>query len=98
MVVPAAAAAAAAAPIISVAPMVDVTTRHFRYLIRLMSRRTTLYTPMLVANRLADRKRRVALDMLRFRCPPPPPHPPRATTMATTTTHAMPPQPNEWTS
>ena len=29
---------------VSVAPMVDVTTRHFRYLIRLMSKRTALYT------------------------------------------------------
>jgi tRNA-dihydrouridine synthase A len=51
---------------VSVAPMVDVTTRHFRYLIRLMSKRTALYTPMYVARRLATRKRHVVDKMIRF--------------------------------
>jgi tRNA-dihydrouridine synthase A len=53
-------------PVISVAPMVDVTGRHFRYLVRLMSKRTTLWTPMFVARRLATRKRHVVDQMLRF--------------------------------
>ena len=53
-------------PVVSVAPMVDVTGRHFRYLIRLMSKRTTLWTPMFTASRLARRKRRVVDSMLRF--------------------------------
>lgn len=59
-------AAAAAAPVISVAPMVDVTTRHFRYLIRLLSNRTTLYTPMYAARRLATRKRHAVNAMIAF--------------------------------
>ncbi|MBW7859010.1 MAG: tRNA dihydrouridine(20/20a) synthase DusA [Leptonema sp. (in: Bacteria)] len=33
--------------ILSVAPMMDYTDRHYRYLIRLLSRRTTLYTEMI---------------------------------------------------
>eukprot|EP01043_Picozoa_sp_COSAG02_P023118 COSAG02_NODE_1225_length_13785_cov_12.911588_2_plen_509_part_00 len=51
---------------VSVAPMVDVTTRHFRYLIRLMSKRTSLYTPMYVARRLATRKRHVVDKMIHY--------------------------------
>jgi tRNA-dihydrouridine synthase len=46
--------------------MVDVTTRHFRYLIRLMSKRTALYTPMYVARRLATRKRHAVDKMIHF--------------------------------
>ena len=42
---------------VSVAPMVDVTDRHFRYLMRLLSKRTTLWTPMFVARRVSKRKR-----------------------------------------
>ena len=57
---------AALAPRVSVAPMVDVTTRHFRYFIRLMSKRTALYTPMYVARRLATRKRHVVDRMIGF--------------------------------
>ncbi|UGQ17029.1 tRNA dihydrouridine(20/20a) synthase DusA [Borrelia sp. RT1S] len=34
---------------ISIAPMVDVTDEHFRYLIRLLSKKVTLYTPMISA-------------------------------------------------
>lgn len=50
--------------IVSVAPMVDVTTRHFNRLIRLLSKRTTLYTPMIAAQKLTNRKR--ANELLRF--------------------------------
>jgi len=39
-------------PVISVAPMVDVTDRHYRYLLRLISKHTLLYTPMIVDNAL----------------------------------------------
>ena len=46
--------------------MVDVTTRHFRYLIRLLSNRTTLYTPMYAARRLATRKRHAVNSMIAF--------------------------------
>ena len=53
-------------PVISVAPMVDVTTRHFRYLLRLLSQHTTLWTPMLVAARLASKKRHAADRLLQF--------------------------------
>eukprot|EP00940_MAST-03C_sp_MAST-3C-sp2_P001420 g1420.t1 len=53
--------------IVAVAPMVDVTTRHFRVLMRIMSRRMELYTPMLVARRIAKRKRReLERSLLRF--------------------------------
>ena len=38
---------------LSVAPMLDVTDRHFRFLLRLITRRTRLYTEMIVANSLA---------------------------------------------
>ncbi|UER67416.1 tRNA dihydrouridine(20/20a) synthase DusA [Borrelia sp. BU AG58] len=34
---------------ISIAPMVDITDEHFRYLIRLMSKKVTLFTPMISA-------------------------------------------------
>ncbi|AWG42616.1 tRNA dihydrouridine(20/20a) synthase DusA [Candidatus Borreliella tachyglossi] len=34
---------------ISIAPMVDITDEHFRYLIRLLSKKVTLYTPMISA-------------------------------------------------
>jgi len=40
-------------PVISVAPMVDVTDRHFRYMMRLISKHALLYTPMIVDNALA---------------------------------------------
>ena len=53
-------------PIISVAPMVDVTSRHFRTIIRLLTKHTELYTPMFAARRLATRKRHVVDNMLRF--------------------------------
>lgn len=53
--------------VVSVAPMVDVTGRHFRYLMRLLSRRTTLWTPMLPSVRVAKRSRREVMEeMLRF--------------------------------
>lgn len=39
-------------PIISVAPMVDVTDRHYRYMMRLITKHTLLYTPMIVDNAL----------------------------------------------
>ncbi|BCR21661.1 tRNA dihydrouridine(20/20a) synthase DusA [Borrelia sp. HM] len=34
---------------IAIAPMVDITDEHFRYLIRLLSKKVTLYTPMISA-------------------------------------------------
>ncbi|QMU99027.1 tRNA dihydrouridine(20/20a) synthase DusA [Borrelia sp. A-FGy1] len=34
---------------ISIAPMVNITDEHFRYLIRLFSKKVTLYTPMILA-------------------------------------------------
>ncbi|RHY52107.1 hypothetical protein DYB30_009000 [Aphanomyces astaci] len=54
-------------PIVSVAPMVDVTDRHFRSLIRIMTKRTLLYTPMFLARRVAQRKRHEVAQMLLFR-------------------------------
>jgi tRNA-dihydrouridine synthase len=38
--------------VLSVAPMMEWTTRHYRFLARLLSRRTRLYTEMVVANTL----------------------------------------------
>ncbi|RLA11743.1 MAG: tRNA dihydrouridine(20/20a) synthase DusA, partial [Gammaproteobacteria bacterium] len=35
-------------PRLSVAPMLDYTDRHARYLLRLLTRHTTLYTEMVV--------------------------------------------------
>lgn len=51
-------------PILSVAPMMDVTDRHFRYLIRQLTRHTLLYTEMVVAQALihGDRDRFLAYD------------------------------------
>ena len=46
--------------------MVDVTTRHFRFLMRLLTKRTVLWTPMFYARRIATRKRHVVDNMLRF--------------------------------
>ena len=43
---------------VSVAPMVDITHRHFRYMMRLISRRAVLWTPMLVARKLDPRQLR----------------------------------------
>jgi len=42
-----------ATPRVSIAPLVDITTRHFRYLLRLVSRRVVLHTPMLAARKVA---------------------------------------------
>lgn len=39
---------------LSVAPMMEYTDRHFRYLFRQLSRETTLYTEMVSANAVAD--------------------------------------------
>jgi len=39
-------------PVISVAPMVDVSDRHFRSLIRMLSKRVVLYSPMIIDNAL----------------------------------------------
>ena len=51
---------------VSCAPMVGVTNRHWRYLMRLITKRASLWTPMFVARRVALRKRHVAEEMLRF--------------------------------
>mmetsp|Transcript_10071 Transcript_10071/g.13190 ORF Transcript_10071/g.13190 Transcript_10071/m.13190 type:complete len:408 (+) Transcript_10071:69-1292(+) len=40
---------------VSVAPMMDVTDTHFRYLCRLLSKRVTLYTEMVVENTILNR-------------------------------------------
>ena len=56
-------------PVLAVAPLVDVTTRHFRYLLRLVTKRATLYTPMIAARKLAKRRGRHSLrkdSLLRF--------------------------------
>jgi tRNA-dihydrouridine synthase A len=49
---------------LSVAPMMDCTDRHDRYLLRLISRRTLLYTEMITASALArgDARRLLAFD------------------------------------
>jgi len=49
---------------LSVAPMMDCTDRHDRYLLRLISRRTLLYTEMITANALVhgDPRRLLAYD------------------------------------
>ncbi len=49
---------------LSVAPMMDCTDRHARYLLRLVSRRTLLYTEMITANALmhGDVRRLLAYD------------------------------------
>ncbi|MEN0063139.1 MAG: tRNA dihydrouridine(20/20a) synthase DusA [Myxococcota bacterium] len=51
-------------PALSVAPMMDVTDRHFRYLIRQLTRHTLLYTEMVVGQALVhgDRDRFLAYD------------------------------------
>lgn len=48
--------------LLSVAPMMDWTDRHYRYLARLMSRRTTLYTEMVVDQAIVGAMRDGARD------------------------------------
>ena len=43
-----------AEPLISVAPMMGCTDRHFRYLLRLISPRALLYTEMVTGNDVAS--------------------------------------------
>lgn len=52
------------APVLSVAPMMDWTDRHFRYFFRRISRRALLYTEMLTATAIihGDRDRLLAFD------------------------------------
>jgi tRNA-dihydrouridine synthase A len=50
---------------LSVAPMMECTDRHFRYLVRLISRRTRLYTEMVTANALVH-SARAGRDPMRF--------------------------------
>eukprot|EP00511_Aplanochytrium_stocchinoi_P005369 CAMPEP_0204838476 /NCGR_PEP_ID=MMETSP1346-20131115/31126_1 /ASSEMBLY_ACC=CAM_ASM_000771 /TAXON_ID=215587 /ORGANISM="Aplanochytrium stocchinoi, Strain GSBS06" /LENGTH=130 /DNA_ID=CAMNT_0051974587 /DNA_START=405 /DNA_END=793 /DNA_ORIENTATION=- len=40
---------------VSVAPMMEVTDTHFRYMCRLLSKRVTLYTEMIVENTILNR-------------------------------------------
>ena len=49
---------------LSIAPMMDRTDRHFRYFVRLLSRRTLLYTEMLTTSALihGDRARLLSFD------------------------------------
>ena len=51
--------------LLSVAPMMDWTDRHYRYLARLMSRRTTLYTEMVVDHAIVGATRDGALDRVK---------------------------------
>jgi tRNA dihydrouridine synthase A len=50
--------------LLSLAPMMEITDRHFRAFLRLLTRRTTLYTEMYVANTLLHAPQ--AAGMLRF--------------------------------
>ena len=47
---------------LSVAPMMDCTDRHFRYLVRLVTRRTLLYTEMVTSAALVHGRRERLLD------------------------------------
>ncbi len=52
---------------LSIAPMMEWTDRHFRYLVRLISKRTLLYTEMVTANALVrgrDPERFIAYDQV----------------------------------
>ncbi|GKY96117.1 hypothetical protein MPSEU_000572100 [Mayamaea pseudoterrestris] len=53
---------------LSLAPMMDYTDRHFRYLVRLISQRTLVYTEMVAANAIAH-ERREAMEKKRFEHP-----------------------------
>ena len=57
-------AEAVTVPEFSVAPMMELTDRHFRFLMRLISRKTRLYTEMLTANAVihGDRERLLGYD------------------------------------
>lgn len=55
---------AAEGDIVSIAPMMDWTDRHYRYMMRLLTRRTRLYTEMVVDNTLLYAKH--ADEYLRF--------------------------------
>lgn len=57
-------AAASGGKIFSIAPMLDWTDRHYRYLARLMSKRALLYTEMVVADAIihGDRERLLGFD------------------------------------
>lgn len=54
--------AAVPAPLLSVAPMMDRTDRHFRYFVRQISGRALLYTEMVNMNALIHGDRRLHLD------------------------------------
>lgn len=53
-------------PVVSVAPMMDYTDRHYRYLMRQISRRVLLYTEMITSSAIihGDRDRLLAFDPL----------------------------------
>ena len=51
-----------AASTLSLAPMMDYTDRNFRHLVRLISRRTLLYTEMVAANALAHERKHIMLQ------------------------------------
>ncbi len=42
--------------VISIAPMLGVTHMHFRYLMRLLSKKTTLYTEMVSSKKTVSRE------------------------------------------
>ncbi len=49
-------------PRISIAPMVDISDRHFRYFCRLLTKKSMLYTEMITSSTIMNRDRNKALD------------------------------------
>ena len=47
---------------ISIAPMVDITDRHFRYFCRLLTKKSTLYTEMITSSAIVHGDRNKLLD------------------------------------
>ena len=55
--------------LVSVAPMMDCTDKHDRYFLRLITKNTTLYTEMIVANAIIRGDRNFLLDFNHFEKP-----------------------------
>lgn len=56
-------------PRISIAPMVDITDRHFRYFCRLLTKKSVLYTEMITSNAIIYGDRKKLLDFDPFEKP-----------------------------
>jgi len=54
---------------ISIAPMVDITDRHFRYFCRLLTKKSTLYTEMITSSAIVHGDRNKLLDFDPFEKP-----------------------------